>query len=159
MHFEVEKSASLEAVFDKYSSFKGLSLDTLRFTYGGKAVTPDESPASLGMSDGDHTIRVSLAGLAATKETVAQSCMSGSVPTAVDLLSEHGELCAQSLTWFDSDGEELSTPPIFIAIDYGHAELVSKLLPLHGDGVLNKIRNDGDYSPLQWASWTVRHGG
>jgi len=153
MHFEVDKSDDLDAVFGKYSQFKGLSTDSLQFTYNGKNINPDESPAGLGMSNADNTIRVSLVGEALTKERISRACMSGSVSAAVDLLSQNEELCREPLGWFDSDGEEFSTPPVFIAIDYGHVELVEKLLPLHRD-ILDKLRNGDDYSPLQWASWT-----
>ena len=107
------------------------------------------------MSDGDNTIHVSLTGHALTKDTIAQACTTGSTSSAVDLLSANKEMCREPLSWFDSDGQELSTPPIFICIDYGHSELVAKLLPLHKD-ILNTLKDgDGDYSPLQWASWTV----
>lgn len=153
MHFETETSANLESVFNKYSQFNGLTLESLQFTYKDKTIAPDASPASLGMSDDDNTIHVSLTGQALTKEQIAQACTTGSTSTAVDLLSENNELCSASLTWFDSDGQELSTPPIFICIDYGHSELVAKLLPLHKD-ILNTLKEgDGDYSPLAWASW------
>ncbi|KAL7553251.1 hypothetical protein ACHAWF_016918 [Thalassiosira exigua] len=154
MHFEVEQSDHLQTVFDQYSKFKRLPLDSLQFTYKGTNIKPDESPASLGMSDGDSTIHVSLIGEALTKETIAQACTAGTISTAVDLLSENKELCRQALTWFDSDGQELATPPIFIAIDYGHCDLVRNLLPLHSE-LLNKLKDgDGDYTALQWASWT-----
>ncbi|KAL7542510.1 hypothetical protein ACHAXR_011844, partial [Thalassiosira sp. AJA248-18] len=85
---------------------------------------------------------------------IAQACTTGSISTAIDLLSENKELCQESLNWFDFDGQELNTPSIFIAIDYGHVELVAKMLPLHKD-ILNTLKDgDGDYSALQWASWT-----
>lgn len=152
---QVEKSENLKEVFSKYSQFKGQSHTHLQFTYNGKTIKPDDSPASLEMSDDDNTIKVSLTGQALTKETIAQACTSGSTSTAVNLLSENNELCSEQLTWFDSDGQELSTPPIFICIDYGHVELVEKLLPLYKD-ILNTVKDgDGDYSPLVWASWTV----
>lgn len=156
MHFEIEKSSSsdLQQVFKKYSQFKRLSLDSLQFTYNGKSIRSDASPVSLGMSDGDNTIQVSLTGQALTKDTIVQACTAGSASSAVDLLSANTELCREPLSWFDSDGQELSTPPIFICIDYGHSELVAKLLPLH-KAILNTLKDgDGDYSPLQWASWT-----
>ena len=106
--------------------------------------------------DTNPTIHVSLTGVELTKENIVQACKSGSITSAIDLLYRNKELCSRELTWFDSDGQELSTPPIFICIDYGHAELVEKLLPLHKD-VLNTLKDgNGDYSPLQWASWTGR---
>lgn len=154
MHFEVEKSAKLEAVFDQYSKFKAISRDSLQFTYKGETINSDESPASLEMNDDDNAIRVSLVGIALTKEKIVQALTSGAICVAIDLLSRNNELCVQPLAWFDSDGDEFSTPPIFIAIDYGHVELVAKMLPLHEEGILDKIRNGDDYSPLQWASWT-----
>eukprot|EP00581_Thalassiosira_minuscula_P012727 CAMPEP_0183713772 /NCGR_PEP_ID=MMETSP0737-20130205/8518_1 /TAXON_ID=385413 /ORGANISM="Thalassiosira miniscula, Strain CCMP1093" /LENGTH=298 /DNA_ID=CAMNT_0025942609 /DNA_START=259 /DNA_END=1155 /DNA_ORIENTATION=+ len=152
MCFEVEKTASLDTVFNKYSQFKGLTQDSLQFTYEGKTVNPDDSPASLGMSD-RNTIKVSLLGEALTKEQISQACSTGATSTAIDLLSENKEFCEKTLSWFDSDGQELSTPPIFIAIDYGHSELVSKMIPLHKE-ILNTLKNNDDYTPLQWASWT-----
>jgi ankyrin repeat protein len=75
---------------------------------------------------------------------------------AVDLLSQDEDLCTQPLSWYDSDGLELSTPPIFICIDYGHAELLANLMLLHNTDILDTLKGgDGNYSALQWASWTV----
>jgi len=154
MHFEVDKSDNLDAVFNQYAKFKGLSNpDILQFTFNGKIIKPDESPTSLGMSADDNKIKVLLTGEALTKEQIAQACTTGS-STAVDLLSENNAICQQSVTWFDSDGQELNTPPIFVAIDYGHLELVTKLLPLHKDVIDTLKDGDGDYSALSWASWT-----
>lgn len=154
MHFEVERSGSLQTVFGQYSQFKGQPMDTLRFIYNGKTIQPDDTPASLKMSDDDNTIQVSQTGMALTKENIAQACTSGSTSAAVDLLSEHKTLCGERISWFDSDGQECNTPPIFICIDYGRSEVVEGLLPLY-KGTLNTVKDgDGDYSPLQWASWT-----
>eukprot|EP00580_Thalassiosira_gravida_P017402 CAMPEP_0201671072 /NCGR_PEP_ID=MMETSP0494-20130426/28528_1 /ASSEMBLY_ACC=CAM_ASM_000839 /TAXON_ID=420259 /ORGANISM="Thalassiosira gravida, Strain GMp14c1" /LENGTH=311 /DNA_ID=CAMNT_0048152311 /DNA_START=99 /DNA_END=1034 /DNA_ORIENTATION=+ len=158
MHFEVEKSNNLDAVFRQYSKFKGLDTTTdspFQFSYKGKPINPTDTPTTLGMDEHNNTIQVSLVGEALAKETIARACESGNISTAIDLLSEgDGTLCTQSLDWVDSDGEGFSTPPIFIAIDYGHVELVEKLLVVHEDGVLDTIRNGDNYSPLQWASWT-----
>ena len=164
MCFEIERTSNLEPIFAKYSQFKSIPLDSLQFTYRDDVVTPDRSPASLGMGDdgddGDDggsdgtTIRVSLLGEALAKETLVQACIASDVTAAIDILSKSKEYCIQSMSWFDSDGQELSTPPIYIAIDYGHADLVKAMLPIHGD-ILSTMKNDDDYTPLQWASWTV----
>jgi hypothetical protein len=139
----------------------------LGFTFKNKAVQPNDSPADLGMSDDENVIQVSIighfAGAAAQngsdalrKEAIVQACTAGSTHMALDLLSQNGDLCTQPLSWYDSDGLELSTPPIFICIDYGHAELVANLLLLHDTDTLNTLKGgDGGYSALQWASWTV----
>ena len=143
------------------------AVDSLDFTFKNKTVQPDDSPAGLGMSEDENTIQVSIIGHfadavvrnrtdALTKEAVVQACTAGSSHMAVDLLSQNKDLCTQPISWFDSDGLELLTPPIFICIDYGHEELVANLLLLHNTDVLNTLKGgDGDYSALQWASWTV----
>lgn len=166
MHFEVEKSGILQAVFDQYSKIEGLPLDSFEFTFKNKTVQPDDSPAGIGMSQDENIIQVSIIGHCAdaavrngsdalTKEAIVQACTAGSMHMAVDLLSQNEDLCTQPLIWHDSDGLELSTPPIFICIDYGHAELVANLLLLHNTDILNTLKGgDGDYSALQWASWT-----
>lgn len=156
--FEVETSDNLRGVFEQYSQFEGMPLDSFQFAFKGKDVKPDESPASLGMNGDDNTIQITriLTGQALIKENIANACTT-SISTAIDLLSENKELLSEPLSWFDSAGQELNTPPIFIAIDYGHVELVSKMLPLHKD-ILNTLKtDDGDYSPLSWASWTVSY--
>lgn len=143
------------------------AVDSLDFTFKNKTVQPDDSPAGLGMSEDENTIQVSIIGHfsdavvrnrteALTKEAIVQACTAGSAHMAVDLLSQNKDLCTQPISWFDSDGLELLTPPIFICIDYGHAELVANLLLLHKTDILNTLKGgDGDYSALQWASWTV----
>ncbi|KAL9178885.1 hypothetical protein ACHAXT_011858 [Thalassiosira profunda] len=142
MCFEVERSANLQSVFDKYSSFRGVGLESLQFSYKGTKPTKDT------------TIKVSLTGLERTKEEVAQACTAGDVARTIDLLSEHSELCDESLTWSDSDGQQLKTPPLFIAIDYGHNELVSRMTEEFHKDTINTLRDgDGDYSPMQWASF------
>ena len=155
MHFELEQPDTLEGVLTKYSEFKKQSLDVLQFSYKGKVISPKDSPSSLEMTAEDSTIQVSLTGDALTKEQIAQACTAGDISTAIDLLSKNNELIEERLTWFDSDGQELNTPCIFIAIDYGHLELVTKLLPLH-KGIIDTLKEgDGDYTALSWASWTV----
>jgi len=129
-------------------------VDSLQFTYKNKVINPNETPASLDMSSDDTTIQVSLTGDALTKEQIANACTSGSISTAIDLLSKSKEICSQSITWFDSEGQELSTPPLFICIDYGHTELIERLLSLHEDILITLTGGDGDYTALQWASWT-----
>lgn len=159
MCFEAGKVDDLRAVLTHYSNFRGVPLDSLKFARKGKAIDLSDTPAGLGMSDGDNVIQVSLTGRALTEEEVVQACTAGSTDEAVDLLSKNSDMCQQPLTWFDSDGQELKTPPLFIAIDYGHVDLVSQMLPLH-EGIINTLRDgDGDYSLLQWASFAVSSPG
>lgn len=109
------------------------------------------------MNNDENTIQVSLVGIERTKEIISHACVDGMISLAVDLLSQNRELCTHNVRWMDHDGEELSTPPIFIGIDHGNAELVSKLLLFHDDGVINTKRAGcGDYTALEWASWVVR---
>lgn len=164
--FEVHASDSLEAAFAKYAQLLGRLPDSLQFTFGGNIIDPSASPASLGMGDG-ASVRVDTDGRPeTTEEAIAAACTAGSV-AAVDLLSANKELRLRSLRWLDADGQELSTPPLYIAIDYGHVELLSLMVPLHED-IIDTLKNQDNYSPLQWASWTgnlevvqllVREGG
>jgi len=120
------------------------------------------------MGDGnDASVRLALTRRASTEETIAAACTTGSIAAALDLLSENRALCRRSLRWCDADGQELATPPLYIAIDYGHLELVSRLMPLHKN-IIDTLKNIDDYTPLQWASWSgnlaivkalVREGG
>lgn len=142
-------------------------VDSLQFSYHGKAIGKDDTPAGLGMTADDAVIQVSgdapgaspptaAAGPERAKETLAQACMAGAFETAAELLSEDKDLISAPLGWFDSDGDELTTPPIFICVDYGHVDAVAALLPLH-EGILDTLKSgSGDYSALSWASWTVR---
>ena len=156
MHFEVEKADALHQIFNKYSHFKGVSMDTLQFTFNDKEViNSTDTPSSLGMTTNNCTVQVSLTGEELTKEQIANACISNSIPTATDLLTNNKKLCHEKISWLDSDGEECNTPPIFIAIDYRHAELVEQLLSLHDKNVLNTLTGgDTGYNALQWASWT-----
>lgn len=87
-------------------------------------------------------------------ESLADACMSGAIDTVIEILEKSPEACQSELKWTDSDGKELSSPPLFIAIDYGHLELVTKMLPLHKDIIDSLKDGDGDYTPLSWASFT-----
>lgn len=172
MHFELGMSDDLHtSVLEKYAAFRGMTIgpDSLRFSYNGADVKSGDTPAGLGMTDGDantNTIRAHLAGEVLRRENIVRACTVGNVADAIELLSsssseedneeEEGSppRCHRPLTWFDSDGLELNTPPIFIAIDYGHRALVEKMLPLH-EGIIDTLMGgDGEYSALQWASWT-----
>lgn len=167
MHFELGMSDDLHtSVLEKYAAFRGMTIgpDSLRFAYNGADVKSGDTPAGLGMTDGDtNTIRAHLAGEALRRENIVQACTAGNVADAIELLSSSSEddngeegspRCHRPLTWFDSDGLELNTPPIFVAIDYGHRALVEKMLPLHKGIIDTLMGGDGDYSALQWASWT-----
>ena len=83
------------------------------------------------------------------------ACINNSITEALSILSSNPSLISEPLTWADSDGKELTTPAIFIAIDYGHLELVKKILQFfNGDASIDKLKSgSGDYNALGWASW------
>ncbi|KAL3769195.1 hypothetical protein ACHAWO_000841 [Cyclotella atomus] len=86
---------------------------------------------------------------------LSQACTSNSVSEAIKILSDAPALISEPLAWNDSDGKELTTPAIFIAIDYGHVELVKAMLQFFkGDTSIDKLKSgSGDYNALGWASW------
>ncbi len=149
-------------------------VDDLVFKFKDVTVRHDDTPVGLGMSVDENIIRVvssivpdeaEVPRRDATSHTtteeedeIVRACVDGNVHDVVDLLSRDNAMsCSQSLRWRDSDGLELTTPPIFICIDYGHADCVANLLLLHDGDVLDELRGgDGNYTALQWASWTVR---
>lgn len=90
-------------------------------------------------------------------DKLAHACYSGAVSAALEILEVNKGLYQKSISWVDLDGKELSTPPIFIAIDYGQAEIVQKLLPMHKD-VMNTLQAEGDYTILQWAAFAGHYG-
>ncbi|KAL3786938.1 hypothetical protein HJC23_013273 [Cyclotella cryptica] len=89
---------------------------------------------------------------------LSEACTSNSITTAVSIISSSPELINEPLTWTDSDGKELVTPAIFIAIDYGHVQLVREMLQfLNGDVNIDTLKSGtGDYTALSWASWAGR---
>lgn len=91
----------------------------------------------------------------ASPTSLSEACASNSITTAVSILSSSPTLINEALTWTDSDGKELVTPAIFIAIDYGHVQLVREILQfLHGDVNIDTLKSGtGDYTALSWASW------
>jgi len=86
-----------------------------------------------------------------------EACSTGSIDKTLTLIkaSESAEtICCTPIPWTDKDGQELKSPPIFIAIDYGHLELVRALLPYHQPPLIDTIMDgDGEYSILSWASF------
>ena len=86
--------------------------------------------------------------------SLSTACMEGDLEKAVTILEKSPDLAQTNLTWKDSDGKELSSPPIFVAIDYGHQQLVEKFLPYYNSTIDSVTDEEGDYTPLQWASWT-----
>ena len=151
-------------------------VDDLVFTFRDVTVRHDDTPAGLGMSVDENIIRVvssivpneaevprrdattTTTTTTTEEDEIVRACVDGRAHDVVDLLSRDNSMsCSQSLRWRDNDGLELFTPPIFICIDYGHAECVANLLLLHDGNVLDGFRGgDGNYTALQWASWTVR---
>lgn len=108
------------------------------------------------MNHEENIIHVSLIGIERTKEIISHACVDGMISLVVELLSENRELCTQNMRWVDRENDEILTPPIFIGIDYGNAELVTRLLPLHDDDILNTMRAGcGDHTAVEWACWVV----
>ena len=169
MHFEVHKSNPLQGVFERFSEVEGMPLKSLEFVFNGKSLVPEDTPSSLNMSNTNNIITV-IGGYYPrinvnvktydmmkdiTNDAIAETCMIGSTNAVIDILSQNDEYITQSVTWFDSDGLELSTPPLFIAIDYGHVELVANILLLTNTTTLNTlVGGEGKYTAIQWASWT-----
>ena len=89
---------------------------------------------------------------------LSEACASNSITTAVSILSSSPGLISEPLPWTDSDGKELVAPPIFIAIDYGHVQLVREMLHfLKGHVNIDTLKSGtGDYTALSWASWAGR---
>lgn len=88
---------------------------------------------------------------------LSEACVKGSIDQTLDLIKEAETLetiCSTPIAWTDKDGQELKSPPIFIAIDYGHLDLVRALLPYHQPPLIDTIMDgDGEYSALTWASF------
>ena len=175
-HFEIDTSDNISSIFTQYAHFNGLSLDSLQFTYNDTILSIDgnDTPTSLGMTnDNAAIISVSLVGQALKEYTLVNSITTNSITDTISILNDDDKsLLTKPLKWSDSDGQELCSPPIFIAIDYGLDELVAIMLPLYD--VPTKSNNDnnnnktsattlintlsseqdgGGYTPLQWASW------
>ncbi|PNW72397.1 hypothetical protein CHLRE_16g675861v5 [Chlamydomonas reinhardtii] len=53
VHFKVKMKTKLEKVIDAYCKKKALDASTIRFLYDGNRVNPTNTPAELGMEDGD----------------------------------------------------------------------------------------------------------
>ena len=87
-------------------------------------------------------------------DSLATACMEGDLEKSCSILEKSPDMAQTNLTWKDSDGKELSSPPIFIAIDYGHLQMVEKFLPYYNSTIDSIKDEEGDYTPLQWASWT-----
>lgn len=92
-----------------------------------------------------------------TSVALSEACIKGSIDQTLDLIKEAESaetICSTPIAWADKDGQELNSPPIFIAIDYGHLELVRALLPYHQPPLIDTIMDgDGEYSALTWASF------
>lgn len=86
---------------------------------------------------------------------LSEACTSNSISEAIKILSDAPALMSEPLVWKDSDGKELTTPAIFIAVDYGHVELVKEMIQFFKDDVsIDKLKSgSGDYNALGWASW------
>ena len=143
------------------NKFEYTTVDSLEFTFRGKPIQMiEDTPNNLGMNHEENIIQVSLIGIERTKEIISHACVEGMISLVVELLSENRELCTQNMRWVDRENEEILTPPLFIGIDYGNAELVSRLLPLHDDGILNTMRAGcGEHTAVEWACWVVSSSG
>ena len=153
MQYQVETGSELSEVFDQYAAFRAIPRNDLEFCFKGATVKPNDSPASLGMKEDDNRIQVKLTGDSLVDATVADACASGQIQVVMDLIGKHDGLHLRRIKWSDSDGQELCTPLVFIAIDFAHEGLVKELLPFHKD-IINTLQDEaGDYTALQWASF------
>ena len=88
---------------------------------------------------------------------LSEACVNGYIDQTLDVIKAAGStesICSTPIAWTDAQGQELRSPPIFIAIDYGHLELVRALLPYHQPPLIETIMDgDGEYSVLSWASF------
>jgi len=97
---------------------------------------------------------------------LAEACQAGDVPRMLSLLQKgdgdggNGEndvsdlLVRGPIRWTDSDGKEFVTPPIFIAVDYGHLDAAKALLDYrHSTAACDDIADENGYAPIHWASW------
>lgn len=80
---------------------------------------------------------------------MAKACSDGNLNAASELL-KNGYDCRIPISWKDKHGKECKTPPIFIAVDYGHSEIVRALID-HGWGINEQDENE--YTALDWAGW------
>jgi len=171
-HFEIDTSDNISYIFKQYAHFNGLSLEHLEFTYNGTVLSidgDDATPTSLGMTNDDAIISVSLVGEALQEYTLVNAITTNSITETISILNNDNALLTKPLKWSDSDGNELCSPAIFIAIDYGLDELVTMMLPLYDTPTKSSNDNDNKtsattlintllskqdgYTPLQWASW------
>jgi len=95
---------------------------------------------------------------------MSQACTTGKIDVVNSLLSKGYDRTAP-ISWKDKEGQELHTPPIFIAVDYSHIPIVEALLqqtennesPNNGDNDFNPkfvdMQDENGYSPLCWSSW------
>ena len=51
--FKVKKTTKLDKVFNAYSTRKGVAATSLRFLFDGSRVRGDQTPAGIGMEEGD----------------------------------------------------------------------------------------------------------
>eukprot|EP01082_Thalassiosira_pseudonana_P012612 g11442.t1 g11442 contig5:867359-868112(+) len=84
---------------------------------------------------------------------LSESLIIADKPTIHSILSQSPTLATQPIQWTDSDSQQLTTPPIFIAVDYGHVDLVKELLPYYEKNMDVESKEEGGYTVLQWASW------
>lgn len=85
------------------------------------------------------------------KHPLAVACINGNLDQVKQITASEETIHSEPLHWEDSEGKELKSPAIFIAIDYGHTEIVQYLLEA---GTPVELCDDNDYTVLQWASWT-----
>lgn len=93
---------------------------------------------------------------------LSEACVKGSIDQTLELIntasaadgSSAETICSTPIAWTDKGGQELKSPPIFIAIDYGHLDLVRALLSFYKPPLIDTVMDgDGEYSALSWASF------
>lgn len=86
--------------------------------------------------------------------------MEGNVEVVKELLSSSKEIDEYTapVEWKDSEGQELSSPPLFVAIDYEYVDVVKLFLETKDENNEKKakvidLKDENDYTPLQWSCW------
>lgn len=85
---------------------------------------------------------------------IAKACMDGDVIAVKTILEEAGsdskeDVIKTPVKWTDKEGEGFEKSPIFIAVDYGHLEILRVFLETGADVI--SVKDENDYTPLHWA--------
>jgi hypothetical protein len=84
--------------------------------------------------------------------SIADVCTRGDATALRAFVESHPDNdWSVAVAWTDVDGTELSSPPIFICVDYGNTDCVKVLL--EQARVDANLEDENAYTPAQWAAW------